>query len=129
MQDYLQPLDVGRNPVYDEMKDDGKICSRDCTRYSEPRICYYKFVAEQYHAMGPCVFLFKYLYLVMVKYLPIFLSFTYRACKNCPLDREDCFSPQCITGDGIERTVLSFNRLLPGPAVHVSNLHLRMLEN
>lgn len=50
---FLQPIDVGRNLTYDDMIDDGYLCSRDCTLYPEPRICYYKFVAEQYHAMGP----------------------------------------------------------------------------
>ncbi|XP_065222677.1 uncharacterized protein LOC135847170 [Planococcus citri] len=95
LEDYLQPLDVGiRNRTYDNFIDDDKLCSRDCTKYPEPRTCYYKFVAEQYHAMGP-------------------------ACKNCPMTREDCFSPQCVQADGIERTVLTFNRLLDGPSLHV----------
>ncbi|XP_065224732.1 uncharacterized protein LOC135848699 [Planococcus citri] len=96
LEDYLQPLDVGRNPKYDKLinDDDGKLCSRNCTKYPESRICYYQLVAEQYHAMGP-------------------------ACKNCPFFRDDCFSPQCVIADGIERTILVFNRLLPGPEFHI----------
>ena len=43
----------------------------------------------------------------------------FRACRNCPGNPEDCFLPQCITADGIERTVLVYNRILPGPAFHV----------
>ncbi|XP_065224731.1 uncharacterized protein LOC135848697 [Planococcus citri] len=91
---YLQPLNVGRNRIYDKLIDDKILCARNCTKYPYPRICYFKFVAEQYHAMGP-------------------------ACKNCPLSRDDCFSPQCVIADGIERTVLTFNRLLDGPAINV----------
>lgn len=53
LEDYLQPLDVGRNLTYDNLIDNDKLCARDCTKYPESRICYFKLVAEQYHAMGP----------------------------------------------------------------------------
>ncbi|XP_065224738.1 uncharacterized protein LOC135848700 [Planococcus citri] len=94
LQDHLQPLDVGYNPEYDQLIENDTLCSRNCTKYPQPRICYYKLVAEEYHAMGP-------------------------ACKNCPSVYEDCFNPQCVTADGVERAILVFNRLLPGPSFHV----------
>lgn len=30
-----------------------------------------------------------------------------------------CFNIQCVTGDGLERGVMSTNRQIPGPAIHV----------
>lgn len=32
---------------------------------------------------------------------------------------KDCFNDQCITADGIERGVMSINRKIPGPSIHV----------
>jgi FtsP/CotA-like multicopper oxidase with cupredoxin domain len=31
----------------------------------------------------------------------------------------DCFNDQCITADGVEKGVMSINRQIPGPSVHV----------
>lgn len=31
----------------------------------------------------------------------------------------DCFNDQCITADGVERGVMSINRQIPGPSIHV----------
>lgn len=31
----------------------------------------------------------------------------------------DCYKDQCITADGVERGVMSINRKIPGPSIHV----------
>uniref|UniRef100_A0A1I8JPE7 Plastocyanin-like domain-containing protein n=1 Tax=Macrostomum lignano TaxID=282301 RepID=A0A1I8JPE7_9PLAT len=36
-----------------------------------------------------------------------------------PRNLTDCFRPHCITGDGVERALLSVNRQLSGPGIHV----------
>lgn len=42
------------------------------------------------------------------------------ACGNCANGQSmDCFNGQCITADGLERGVLSINRKLAGPQIHV----------
>lgn len=33
-------------------ENDGKLCNRECIQ-DENRICYFKFVLEHYHVMGP----------------------------------------------------------------------------
>lgn len=44
----------------------------------------------------------------------------FSACGKCSEGvMEDCFHPQCITVDGIERGLNSINRQLPGPAINV----------
>lgn len=45
-----------------------------------------------------------------------------RACNTCgqsPSNVSDCYNYQCVTGDGLERGVMSINRLIPGPSIHV----------
>uniref|UniRef100_A0A8W7K8J2 Multicopper oxidase n=2 Tax=Anopheles albimanus TaxID=7167 RepID=A0A8W7K8J2_ANOAL len=42
------------------------------------------------------------------------------ACGDCRWgNRSHCFHPQCVTADGMERGVLSLNRKIPGPTIHV----------
>lgn len=46
--------------------------------------------------------------------------FLFRACKDCRWgNHTDCFHPQCITADGMERPVVSLNRKIPGPGITV----------
>jgi hypothetical protein len=53
------------------------------------------------------------------------VSFNSRACKRCAEGvLEDCYRPSCISVDGVERGVMSLNRQIPGPAIHVSNFPL-----
>lgn len=73
----------------------GEDCNRQCVNGEQPKVCHFKFVLENYHAMGP-------------------------ACGDCAKGIEkDCFHPQCIAADGIERGVISINRKIPGPEIHV----------
>ena len=54
MMPFLQPLRIGRNLKYDDYsKNHDYLCTRDCCKYSKPRLCYYQFTVEQYSAMGP----------------------------------------------------------------------------
>lgn len=51
------------------------------------------------------------------------LNFLYsklRACNRCAQGNiTDCFNLHCLPMDGIERGVMSINRLIPGPYIHV----------
>ncbi|KAK3917446.1 L-ascorbate oxidase [Frankliniella fusca] len=70
-------------------------CYRDCTKDPEPRTCYYVFVEEIYATLT-------------------------QACGNCSLGNEtQCYQNDCVFADGVERTMYSINRMLPGPAIHV----------
>lgn len=42
-----------------------------------------------------------------------------KACYNCPQNTTDCNRKHCITADGVERVVMSVNRMIPGPLIQV----------
>ncbi|XP_014482507.1 PREDICTED: laccase-5-like [Dinoponera quadriceps] len=72
-------------------------CARPCGEEDEPRYCYYRFVIEYYTVNNA-------------------------ACDLCqpPVDDSRINSTcQCIIGDGFEKTVLSINRMIPGPSIQV----------
>lgn len=72
----------------------GELCMRSCED-TQPRVCYFNWVLEHYHSMGP-------------------------ACKRCAQGtRSDCYHHACLTADGIEHGVMSINRQIPGPAIQV----------
>ncbi|KAL8625054.1 hypothetical protein ACOMHN_012063 [Nucella lapillus] len=56
--------------------------------------CRYQFVVEYYHTLT-------------------------RACGHCPHNLTHCSRPHCVAGDGMRRGLVTVNRLLPGPAIHV----------
>ncbi|XP_058815633.1 uncharacterized protein LOC131679093 [Topomyia yanbarensis] len=73
----------------------GEQCDRSCSSREPPRICYYKWSLESYASMGS-------------------------ACWDCMRgNRTHCFHPQCITGNGMERGMVSINRKMPGPPIIV----------
>lgn len=83
---------------------DGDLCRRTCLENERPRICYYHWVLEHYHAMGP-------------------------ACGKCRSGiLTDCFHSKCITADGIERGVMSINRKIPGPDIQVCKNDLIVVD-
>lgn len=45
-----------------------------------------------------------------------------QACYDCPYNITDCFRPHCVSADGVSRGIITVNRMLPGPAIHVSFL-------
>ena len=42
-----------------------------------------------------------------------------KACFDCPKNSTHCWHPECVTGDGIKRGIVTANRQMPGPAVAV----------
>ena len=78
-------------------------CIRECKDGAPPMTCRYAFVLELYHSMS-------------------------KACHNCPLNITECAQPHCVAGDGSPRPILTANRMVPGPAIHVSNTCLLYVE-
>lgn len=53
------------------------------------------------------------------------------ACGTCGLSGANvthCFNEQCVTADGIERGVMSINRKIPGPSIHVCQGDLILVD-
>ncbi|KAH1017377.1 hypothetical protein HUJ05_008024 [Dendroctonus ponderosae] len=71
-------------------------CARACREGEPPKICYYHFTLEMYTVLGA-------------------------ACQVCtPNATNPIWSNcQCILADGVERGMLSVNRMLPGPSIQV----------
>ncbi|XP_046680736.1 laccase-3-like [Homalodisca vitripennis] len=90
--DYLQPDDVDSGLYDDPRKLPGNSCTRPCGR--ESRTCYYRFTLEPY------------------------VSFA-RACGNCSTNFNDCNKKGCVVADGVERSILTINRRMPGPSIQV----------
>lgn len=42
-----------------------------------------------------------------------------KACYDCPFNKNDCSRPHCIHADGVRRSVLVINRMMPGPMIDV----------
>lgn len=42
-----------------------------------------------------------------------------KACYDCPFNETDCFRPHCIYGDGVRKSILVVNRMMPGPTIDV----------
>ncbi|KAL1123234.1 hypothetical protein AAG570_002321, partial [Ranatra chinensis] len=42
-----------------------------------------------------------------------------KACYDCPYNLTDCYRPDCIPGDGVQRPVIAVNKIIPGPSVEV----------
>lgn len=69
-------------------------CNRPCEDDGQPRLCQYSWVLETYGTMS-------------------------KACFGCPFNQSDCFKPHCVPADGVQRGIVTANRLLPGPALEV----------
>ncbi|CAH0550161.1 unnamed protein product [Brassicogethes aeneus] len=71
-------------------------CLRNCKDGEPPKTCHYKFTLEFYSILGG-------------------------ACEVCTPNSTNQITPscQCILADGFERTLLSVNRMLPGPSIQV----------
>ena len=71
-------------------------CARACREGEPPRICYYHFTLEYYTVLGA-------------------------ACQVCtPNATNTVWSHcQCVLADGVERGILTANRMLPGPSIQV----------
>ncbi|XP_043281462.1 laccase-5-like isoform X2 [Venturia canescens] len=71
-------------------------CVRDCKEGDPPRTCYYHFTLELYSVLGG-------------------------ACDLCTPNASNAIwsSCQCVMADGVERGLLTANRMLPGPSIQV----------
>ncbi|XP_047512299.1 laccase-5 isoform X2 [Pieris napi] len=71
-------------------------CARACRENEPPRICYYHFTLEFYTVLGA-------------------------ACQVCTPNATNVVWShcQCVLADGVERGILSTNRMLPGPSIQV----------
>ncbi|XP_037886891.1 oxidoreductase OpS5 [Glossina fuscipes] len=71
-------------------------CARACREGEPPRICYYHFTLEYYTVLGA-------------------------ACQVCtPNATNTVWSHcQCVLADGVERGILTANRMIPGPSIQV----------
>ncbi|XP_053672224.1 uncharacterized protein LOC128722576 [Anopheles nili] len=73
----------------------GNKCDRPCTTDGVPLTCHFHWRLENFATMGS-------------------------SCGHCRLgNRTHCFHRQCITANGMERGVVTINRRIPGPAMHV----------
>lgn len=79
---------------YDELDYSKHKCKRECLRGWKPMTCFYKFRIEWYQTMS-------------------------KACYECPYNATDCSRPHCIAADGVKRSVMVINRMMPGPAIEV----------
>nr|XP_053649016.1 uncharacterized protein LOC128700086 [Cherax quadricarinatus] len=68
-------------------------CTRECAT-GDFRICHYTFKVEWYITMS-------------------------KACYDCPFNITDCSRRHCAAADGYERPLVTVNRRLPGPSIHV----------
>ncbi|XP_013180620.1 PREDICTED: laccase-5 isoform X2 [Papilio xuthus] len=71
-------------------------CARACREGEPPRICYYHFTLEMYTVLGA-------------------------ACQVCTPNATNVVWShcQCVLADGVERGILTANRMLPGPSIQV----------
>ncbi|KAG7209468.1 hypothetical protein KM043_015557 [Ampulex compressa] len=71
-------------------------CARTCNDQEPPKTCYYHFIIEHYIAHG-------------------------QACELCTpnVTNSFCNHCACVPMDGVERPILTVNRMIPGPAIEV----------
>lgn len=77
-------------------------CQRECHVDEPPKTCEYHFKVEWYYTMS-------------------------KACYDCPYNLTDCYRPDCVPADGVEKPIIVINRSLPGPSIQViykANIHV-----
>ncbi|XP_066596702.1 uncharacterized protein [Prorops nasuta] len=91
---YLLGIKASNSIVFSSPKE----CARNCKDGEPPKYCYVKFILEYYTSNG-------------------------MACNWCMPNITNQLSTEalceCIIADGIEKTVLSINRMIPGPTIQV----------
>uniref|UniRef100_A0A1B6BZ72 Laccase n=2 Tax=Clastoptera arizonana TaxID=38151 RepID=A0A1B6BZ72_9HEMI len=96
---FVQPYDVSEKinyafSKYSAQYNQSHPCLRQCVKGEKPLECNYRFEIGWYFAMS-------------------------KACHNCATNVTDCYREDCITADGVKRTLIVVNRLLPGPSIEV----------
>nr|QHF16626.1 laccase 2 protein [Cepaea nemoralis] len=80
---------------YDDIQDyRNHTCTRQCEDGGEAMVCDYNFLVEFYHTLT-------------------------KACWDCPQNPASCSRPHCVAADGGLRGIITANRMLPGPSIHV----------
>nr|ALQ52760.1 laccase BP76 [Neocapritermes taracua] len=92
LESYLQPDRITRQEFL--TPSNRNQCARECIAEEAPKICYYKWIAEDYVTLGP-------------------------ACGNCPANVTACDAPQCVVANGYEKSIRTINRMVPGPSIQV----------
>lgn len=69
-------------------------CNRQCVQGVNFE-CVYEFNIDNYHTMT-------------------------KDCGSCPFNAEDCFNSACVAANGHPRGIVTVNKMIPGPAIHVS---------
>nr|AON96381.1 laccase 1 [Coptotermes formosanus] len=92
LENYLQPDRLTRQQFLTPTNSNQ--CARQCVAGAAPKICYYKWFAEDYVTLGP-------------------------ACGNCPANVTACDAPQCVVANGYEKSIRTINRMVPGPSIQV----------
>ncbi|XP_025829791.1 laccase-5 isoform X2 [Agrilus planipennis] len=84
--------ELRRNPLLSAPEE----CARACREGEPPKICYYHFTLEYYTVLGA-------------------------ACQVCTPNATNTVwsSCQCVLADGVERGILTANRMIPGPSIQV----------
>lgn len=75
-------------------------CQRECRSDEPPKTCEYHFKVEWYYTMS-------------------------KACYDCPYNLTDCYRPDCVPADGVEKPIIVINRSLPGPSIQVNRRTLQ----
>lgn len=89
---HVEPVTPGPAWLRDERP--SHPCQRPCVVGQAPRTCHYHFAVQWYYAMS-------------------------KACHHCAHNVTDCYRPECIPANGVKRTIITVNKLLPGPSVEV----------
>ncbi|XP_012258923.2 laccase-like [Athalia rosae] len=89
---YPGQAELDRDPSLSSPQD----CLRACKKGDPPRICYYHFTIEYYTVLGS-------------------------ACELCTpnITNQVTANCQCVLADGIERSIVAVNRMVPGPSIQV----------
>ncbi|KAK7090336.1 uncharacterized protein [Littorina saxatilis] len=71
-------------------------CTRPCKEGGKRMVCRYRWVLENYLTLS-------------------------RACYDCPAraNQTDCLRQQCVAADGVQRSIRTINRQIPGPGIQV----------
>lgn len=69
-------------------------CQRECRADEPSKTCEYRFKVEWYYTMS-------------------------KACYDCPYNLTDCYRPDCVPANGVEKPIIVINRSLPGPSIQV----------
>jgi L-ascorbate oxidase len=67
---------------------------RPCDERTKPMQCQYNWTMEWYSVLS-------------------------KACLDCPFNKKSCSLPHCVAANGVNRSIITINRMLPGPAVYV----------